>query len=160
MAFKKAIVLGADGSLQQLQPTDVLEVGVGNQGFITTNGNSTEILTEGQIVYVKSDGTVDLANADTVATSKAIGLVKDASVAIGASCVIVTDGMIEILDWTDVLITGDSDLVIGSAYYLSDVEDGKITSSRTTLTGSSVVYIGRAVSTTALEISIERPILL
>ncbi len=157
MALKKALVLGADGSIQQLQAGDDLEVGVGNQGFSAINNNLGAI-TQGLVVYISSIGAVDLANALTTSTSKVVGLVKDAAIASTASGVIITDGILDIADWTS--ITGTATLTAGQAYFLSDIVAGKLVTTRPVLTGSSVVYIGRAVNTTSLELSIERPILL
>jgi hypothetical protein len=157
MAIKKALVLGADGGIQQLQAGDDLEVGVGNQGFSATNGTAGAV-TEGMAVYVSAVDEVQLAQADIVATSRVIGLVKSASIASTSTGTILTDGILDVADWTDV--TGTEFLTAGLSYYLSATTPGQLTTTRPVGGGESVVYVGRAISTTTLEISIERPILL
>jgi hypothetical protein len=155
MAIKKPLVLGANGELEQLQAGDNIEAGSSNQSFSALNSNAGAI-SIGQAVYVDGAGSVDLAQADAETTSNAIGLVQDASVASGASGMVITDGVLVSADWTTV--TGSATLTAGGKYFLSDATAGQITLTPPTLAGSYVVRVGTAISATELEISISRGI--
>ena len=155
MANKKPIVLGADGSLQQLQAGDIIDVGAAKQVFTATNSNAGAI-TLGQMTYVNGNGSVDLARANADVTSRAIGLIYDASIASAASGTVVTDGVIVSTDWT--AVTGSATLTAGSIYYLSDTLAGGLVTVVPVAAGSSIVRVGTALSGTELEISIGEPI--
>jgi hypothetical protein len=60
--------------------------------------------------------------------------------------------------WAEV--TGSPLLNPGTVYYLSAVAAGQITSTAPTTPGQYVVVVGRAVSSTALAIEIDSPVLL
>jgi len=51
-------------------------------------------------------------------------------------------------------------LVPGNTYFLSPITAGQITNVAPTTTGQYVVRVGRAVTTTKLDVEIELPILL
>lgn len=155
MAIKKPLVLGSNGEIEQLQPGDSIVAGSTTQSFSATNSN-TGAITIGQVVYVDGAGSVNLAKADNETTAKAIGLVEDASIATLDTGMILTDGTLTSSDWTSV--TGSAILTPGSVYFLSDTTAGQITTTPPTLSGSFVVRIGTAISTTTLEVSISRPI--
>jgi hypothetical protein len=155
MANKKPLVLGADGSIQQLQAGDIVDVGAAKQIFTATNSNAGAI-TIGQMVYVDGSGSVDLARANADVTSRAIGLVYDASIASAGTGTIVTDGVIVSTDWTAVV--GAATLTAGAIYYLGDALAGGLVTVVPVAAGSSVVRIGTALSGTELEISIGDPI--
>lgn len=152
---KKPLVLGADGTIQQLQAGDIVDVGAAKQVFSATNGNAGAI-TIGQAVYINGASSVDLADASADSTAKALGIVYDASVATGAPAVAITDGVLVSADWTGA--TGSATLTAGSSYFLSDSTPGMLTDVAPTVAGSSIVRIGTAISETELEISIGQPI--
>lgn len=154
MAIKKPLVIGSNGEIEQLQAGDNILAGSTTQSFSAINENAGAI-SQGQVVFVSSSGSVNLANNTAEATAKAIGVVEDASIATTASGSILTDGAITVADWT--AIAGASTLTAGSVYFLDGV-DGMITTIPPTLAGSYVVRIGTAISTTTLEVSISRPI--
>ena len=151
MATKKPLVLGLDGSIQQLQAGDSVEVGAAAQTFTATNNNAGPI-TIGQAVYVDSTGTVDLsiANADVLANT--IGLVNDASVAAGSPGVIITDGILSSADWS--AVTGTALLTAGAKYFLDDATAGMLTDVPPVLAGSYITLVGTAISEIELEVSI------
>lgn len=157
MAIRKALVLGADGGIERLQAGDVIEGAVSDQSFPAVNGSGST-LSEGQVVYVKvgGAGAIDLADNSAKASSKAIGVVKDASVASLGTTNILTDGLITIADWTNV--AGTPELLAGVTYFLGTA--GGITTVATSTAGSSLVTIGTAINATTLEVSITKPILL
>ena len=130
----------------------------------TTGGGSTPIdaifdtaAIEGMVVYVPSDGHADLAQADAVATSGAIGLAF-ADVLIGATGSYITEGQIERTDWA--AITGTTSLTPGAVYFLSPTTAGGMSTTPPNATGESIVRVGRAASTDVLDIEISQPILL
>jgi hypothetical protein len=112
---------------------------------------------KGMVVYVPSSVHADLAQADAVGTTRAVGLAV-ADVSSGALGSYVTEGLITLADWTDVI--GSATLTSGEYYYLSEAAAGKLVSPAPTATGEFVVAIGRALSTTILDIEISQPILL
>ena len=125
--------------------------GIPEEFFTATNSQGSTI-TEGQPVKVLGSGTVNLAQADTRANSRAIGLVKDASIANSASGDIQTDGVLEVSDWTSVL--GSASLTAGVIYYLDDATSGKIRATAPSGSGKLIVQIGTAISGTGLEMNI------
>jgi hypothetical protein len=108
-----------------------------------TNDNGSAI-TAGQIVYIKSNGNVDLAQANVSALDDAqLGVVKDASIASAASgYVYVKDGEI---------LSGFSGLTPGALVYVSRSSAGGTTQSLSGFVATEHVYaIGRAVSATEI----------
>lgn len=112
------------------------------------NGNGSTI-TANKAVYINSSGEFDLAKADGGTTAPAYGFTT-ASVASGASGSLQTDG----------LLTGFSGLTAGSKYYVDASTAGAITATAPTTAGQYVCGVGRAVSSTELQIDISDPILL
>ena len=155
MATKKPLVIGANGTMEQLQPGDIIDVGAAKQVFTATNSNAGAI-TVGQVVYVDGAGSVDLAQANATATSNVIGLVNDSSIASTSAGVIMTDGVIVSADWT--AVTGVATLTAGSTYFLDPATAGGLTVTPTTTSGNSLVRVGVALSTTEMEITIDQPI--
>ena len=155
MANKKPLVIGSNGTVEQLQAGDIIDVGAAKQVFTATNNNAGAV-TIGQPVYVDGAGTVDLAQASTSTAAKVIGLVNDASVASAGSGVIITDGVLTSSDWTAVI--GATDLTAGSVYFLDGATAGKLTTTPVTVTGNTLIRVGTALSTTEFEISIGEPI--
>lgn len=108
-----------------------------------TNDNAGAI-TVRQIVYVKSDGDVDLALASVASLHGAqIGIVRDASIASASS------GAINLR--TGALIGGFSGLTPGAKQYVSRSSAGAMTESLSGfVAGEFVVEIGHAVSATEI----------
>jgi len=115
--------------------------------FTNTQGTA---ITVGNVVYMKSDGTVALAEANVGGTSTAIGMVVDASIANNTAGYIALDGV----------VSGLSSLTPGVTYYLSDTSAGVLTATAPTAGGSYVAEIGIAISTTAIKVNIQPTILL
>ncbi len=111
----------------------------------------------GNPLYLTGVGHVNPARADAAGTTQVVGLsITDTTS--GFTCNYLTEGRIERSDWTD--IAGVTNLSAGVTYFLDPVLSGRITSTAPTVAGQYVVRIGRAVSTTTLDIEIELPILL
>jgi hypothetical protein len=108
-----------------------------------TNDNAGSI-TAGQVVYIKSNGAVDLARADVAGLDSIwIGVVKASSIATtAAGLVVVRPGAI---------ISGLSGLTPGVKQYISRATAGALTSSLTGfVTGEHVYSVGYAISATEM----------
>ena len=111
---------------------------------------------EGQVVAVKSTGTgVVQANASDN-TKHAFGIAKTQA-AVGVALDIVTDGVLEIEDWTNTI--GTANLTPNASYWLSTTA-GRLTTTPPSTAGQIVQYVGRALSTTQLIIEIDPAVLL
>lgn len=112
---------------------------------------------QGQVLYVSSSGHVDLAQANDVATSKAVGISNE-NVSTSFAGTYFTEGQIFLSDWSEV--AGSSLLVPGSRYYLDPTSPGNITVSPPIAAGQLVVIVGTALDANTLDIEIANPILL
>lgn len=111
----------------------------------------------GQPVYVKANTHVDLAKADAAATCKVAGLATETK-STGHAVKYISDGKQTLADWT--AIVGVAALTPGADYYLSKTTVGQLTTVAPLTVGEYVVRVGRAVSTTILDVEISEPILL
>lgn len=85
------------------------------------------------------------------------GLVSDDSIILGGSGAILSSGLFEQPTTTwDVITGGSGGLTGGRDYFLSDVTTGRITT--TPPTAGYVVKIGKAISSTILDVNVETPI--
>jgi hypothetical protein len=160
MATRKPLVL-VSGQIQQLQSGDTLDASCNEVDVVeATNGNAGSI-TIGQPVYPDGDNSVDLAQANASGTVEVLGLVKDTSLASAASGSIQTDGILAATtgQW-DTVTGGSGGLTAGTVYFLDPDTAGMLTSTAPTTVADYVVRIGKAISTTEMEISITQPILL
>ena len=160
MAQRKPLVI-VNGQIQQLQSGDVLDASVNEVDVVSKQNDNAGAIVIGQPVYTKANGNVDLAQADAGATVEVLGLVRDASIAAAASGEIQTDGVLTATtgEWDNV--TGETGgLTAGAVYYLDPDTPGNLTQTAPTTTGDFVVRVGRAISATAMEISVSQPILL
>jgi len=156
MALKKPLVIVA-GQIQQIQSGDVVDVDVVGEVDVVSLENDTgaAALVIGAPVYCKSAGKVDNAQADAVATVEVIGLVAVASIAYQASGNIQTDGVLTATTGQWDAITGDTGgLTFNDVYYLDPDTAGMLTTTAPTTTGDFVVRVGKAISTTDMEILI------
>lgn len=111
----------------------------------------------GYPVYMKATGHLDPAQANSAGLTQVAGLsISDANA--GFACTYITEGTVERTDWTEV--AGSASLVPGNTYFLSPTTAGQITNVAPTTLGQYVVRVGRAVTTTKLDVEIELPILL
>lgn len=110
----------------------------------------------GQPVYVSGNNAVSPADADTVATSRVVGLASR-DVLAGGTGGFTMGGVVELADWTDV--TGSATLTAAAQYFLSSTA-GQLTTTPPTAVGKVVVQVGIALSTTRLAVEIDTGILL
>lgn len=129
--------------------------GQGGATFESTETDSN--CTIGQPLYLKSNGHVDLAKAEALATARVCGLAISISTAT-TSADYSADGVVSLADWS--AIAGSVALTPGALYYLSPMTAGMITAIAPTEAGHFVAAIGRALTTQKLEIEIQPTILL
>lgn len=91
-----------------------------------------------------------------LASSMVVGILSVA-VIVGYAADVATIGLFSKDSW--IYSTGSLFLVVGADYYL-DNSNGMMTTNATTILGTSVVYVGKAVSPTTINIQIGSPILL
>ena len=114
------------------------------------NLTANETINIGQPVYISSENTVNLADADTLNTSHVLGLASsDASA--NQSATVLSDGSVERSDWASVI--GTANLTPGVVYYLSTTA-GELTETPPAGSGDTVVSCGIAITTTKLDIEI------
>lgn len=150
MALRKPLVI-TDGQIEQLQAGDSISHPVNT----TKTNNNVGALVFGTPVYVDGAGTVDAAQANSLATSKVLGLIAEASVAASDPGAVQTDGFLvgTTTQWD--AVTGQTGgLTAGAQYYLDTSSAGMLTTTAPTTTGDIVAPVGCAASTTELEIEI------
>lgn len=152
MASQKPLVIIA-GQIQQLPTGDTLaaaaqEVDV----FAKLNANAGAIVI-GTPVYASSATQVDKAGAAAAATSRVVGLMQSVSTGSGVSGFIQKDGVLTATtgQW-DAVAGTTGGLAFGTLYYLSGTA-GLLTATAPTASGSYVLCMGTALSTTELEIN-------
>ena len=116
------------------------QVGSGTTASLVNDNAGT--ITIRQVVYIKSNGNVDLARANAASTSlNGLGLVAAATIATTAS------GLVTVSPGTR--ITGFSGLTPGAAYFLSDATAGALTTTAPSATVGNVIrQVGYALSAT------------
>lgn len=160
MASRKPLVI-VDGQIQQLQSSDVLDASVNEVDIVTKQNDNVASIIIAQAVHTKPNGNVDLAQADAGATVEVLGLVRDSSIAAAASGAIQTDGVLSATTGQWDTVTGETGgLTAGAVYYLDPSTPGNLTQTAPSTVGQFVVRVGRAISTTEMEISVSQPILL
>lgn len=160
MALRKPLVV-VDGGIQQIQSGDVLDAVCTEVDVVSMENENGDAIVIGAPVYCSDNGKVTEAQADAAATVEVLGLVQPASIANAASGYIITDGVLAATteQW-DVITADVGGLTAGSVYYLDPDTSGMLTTTAPTAVGDYVVRVGKALSTTELEISISQPILL
>lgn len=127
----------------------------GTQSTLTNNQGSTINIC--QAVYSDTSGTVKLAQANAVGTLRFTGFVLDTTISSAASGNIRTAGVMTATTTQWNAVTGQgSGLTVNAKYYLSNTTAGNIT---TTLpTTNYLVYIGKALSTTQMQLNAATPV--
>jgi len=160
MSLRKPLVI-VDGIIQQIQSGDTLDAVVIEVDIVDVENAEVSAIPKGTPVYVFADGQVKKAQADASGTIEVLGLVYPTSIAPSATGWIITDGILEAstAEW-DAITGGSGGLTAGSIYYLDPDAAGMLTTTAPTTVGNYVVRVGKALSTTELEITITQPILL
>lgn len=118
--------------------------------FTAINVNLATIVA-GRPVYVLVGATIDLADADAIATAAVAIAAESIATATEGDCQ--TEGVFEQSNWSAVIDTGATTLTPGANYFLSPTA-GKITLTAPTGSGQVVQLIGTALSTTELDLRI------
>jgi len=183
--YRKPVVL-ENGQLEQIQSSDGLDAGafqvppsLGAQGQVLAAPASGTVLewvdpdvsavqlqnanagamVIGNAVYVKPDGTADLAQANSQATTDVLGLVKDVTVASAATGNVILDGVLTATtDQWDAVAGTTGGLTPGAVYFLDPATPGKLTSTPPSAAGQFVVRVGKALSSTKLNLTLTAPI--
>jgi hypothetical protein len=160
MANRKPLVI-VDGVVRQLAAADILDVKLNEVDFVTADNDELAPIVVCTPVYVSGDGVVKEAFADAITTSEVIGLVVDPTVAPGDPARILSDGRLEATAAQWDVVTGETGgLTAGVVYYLDPATAGMLTATAPSSDTEVVARVGKALSATVLEISIDRPILL
>lgn len=152
----------ANGVIQQLQSGDSILAPTATVDVRTlTNGEGAAAGVIGMAVYMFGNDSFKLARANASGTAGVIGLVNDVSIAAAGSGLIAVAGVLVATtgQW-DAVAGTTGGLVFGTLYYLDPTTVGKITGTAPTAVGQLVVQVGRALSTTEMEILVQPPILL
>lgn len=152
----KALLTDAGlGVIFSIPPDDVPESpveGTDSDMVIRIENQDSVTIQAGDIIAVTTGGGL-LASASNN-TKNAIGVAKTVA-AVGDPFDVVTDGVIDIADWTHVV--GTALLTPNQAYWLSTTA-GNLTTTPPNTDGQIVQYIGRGLSTTQLLVEIDSPI--
>lgn len=150
-----------DGQIAQLPAGDTIDAPASEVDVLPLNNGGAVSAPFGSPVYLSAAGQFQLARANAQATHDVLGLVRDPSIAAGASGSIQTDGLItgSTAQWD--AVTGQTGgLTAGSYYFLSINTAGKLTTIAPTSQGEYIQRVGKAITSTSLEISIPFSILL
>jgi hypothetical protein len=156
MAIQKPLVI-ISGQIQQLPTGDTLDAASSEVDVVSMTAAATVV--KGCPVYVSAANTFNKANAAASGTAKVIGFAAQ-GISSAAQGLIQTDGVLSCTtgEW-DAVAGTTGGLTAGSAYFL-DATAGLISSTAPTGSGSYIVKVGTALSTTELEITITDSILL
>ena len=160
MALRKPLVI-VNGQVQQIQAGDTLDAIVNEVDITQATNNEATTIVIGTPVYVDGAGTVMEARADTLVSSRILGLVQDATIAAAAVGNIQTDGVFvaTTTQW-DAVAGTTGGLTPGVHYFLDSATAGLITATAPTTTGDVVVNLGLALSATELDINNMQSVLL
>lgn len=162
MATRLPLVLGTDGLPQQLQSGDTITAPTNAPNLrAVTNSEAATAITIGTPVFMFAADGVKRAQANVKTTSQVAGVMYDVTVAAAGVGNIATSGVVvaTTVQWDAVAGTAGG-LIFNTLYFLDPATIGKITATVPTTVGQTVTLIGRALSTTELELNIQTPILL
>jgi hypothetical protein len=161
MALRSPLVL-VNGRLSQLPAGDTLNAVVSEvDSFNLTNGNASAAVICSPIYLTGVSDTFNLAKGDASGTADVFALISAPSIAAAASGAVQTDGFFTATTAQWDVVTGQTGgLTSGAAYFLSAATAGKLTTTAPTATGSFCCYVGKAISSTVFEISLDRAIAL
>jgi hypothetical protein len=111
---------------------------------------ANEAVSIGQPVYISGNNTVNLADADDLATAHVLGLAETSATA-NSTVNVLSSGTINQADWTTVI--GTQFLTPGEIYYLTGAK-GTMSVTPPTGDGDVIVSCGIAITTTKLDIEI------
>ena len=138
--------------------TNALTLGSAGHVRVLQNDNASAI-SQCQCVYISAADACDLAKADAVATTAAIGFVVDNVIRADAFGKVICDGTFTASTGAWDVVTGQvGGLTSGSIYYLSQTTAGNITTTAPSTLGQFVKEVGTAISTTEMLVGPQRRI--
>lgn len=154
MALRKPLVL-INGIPTQIPGNDVLDATLAEVDQINMSNGEAGAIVIGTPTYISAANTVKKAQANASGTTDVLGLVRDTSVAAAAQASVQTDGQLTATttQW-DAVTGGTGGLTAGAVYYLSASTAGQLTATAPTTSGQFVIRIGKAISTTIMDIQI------
>lgn len=155
MTTRKPLVI-ISGQVQEVPVGDTLSAAASLYDVITaTNANAGAVVI-GTPVYSSAAGAVNKASAAAAGTTRVLGFVRDTSIAPAGSGYIQLDGILTAStgEW-DAVAGTTGGLTAGTRYFLSATA-GLITSTPPSASGNYVCEVGLAISTTEMELGIER----
>ena len=158
MAARKPLVI-INGQTQQLPSGDTLDASVSEIDVVSLSNANASSQPIGTPVYISAADSCQPARANASGTCDVTGFVRDTLIATSTSGSIQTDGILTATtaQW-DAVTGGTGGLTAGATYFLSASAAGQITATAPTASGQYVTRLGKAISTTSLEISIQPPI--
>ena len=162
MATRLPLVI-VNGQVQQLQTGDSISVAAAQyDNRVFTNGESSAALVAGTPVYMSAAATAKRAQANAASTATVAGLWIDATTSASSTGNCAAGGVITCTttQW-DAVVTGESGgLVFNSLYFLDPANVGKLTTTAPSTVGQLVCLVGRALSSTDMELILAQAILL
>jgi len=149
--------LTSGNNISIVSANDTITISASEASSLTMSNNSGAEIKICSPVYSSAANAVTAAQADDLATSKAVGLANETISNDGTGNVI-TEGILiaSTAQWD--AVTGDSGgLSYGATYYLDDAATGNLTSTAPTGSGNYVTPVGVAISETALIINVGEP---
>lgn len=141
-------VLVADASdsnaLKRVSVQSIVDLATGTLPTLSKTNDNAGAITVGQVVYIKANGNVDLAQANVANLADFhLGIVADASISAAAA------GLITVRDGE--IIGGFSGLTPGAKVYVSRATPGALVQSLSGFVAGEFVYcVGRALSATQI----------
>ena len=153
--FELLTVVSTTPAAVVLQVVEQGPPGVAGTSAVAKSAQAAEILTVGAPLRVDFLGQLYLADAATPNNSYVVGLA-GATTNIGFACPVERTNL-ETPSWT--AIVGAASLTPGATYFLS-ATPGMLTTTPPSTVGHTVVVIGKALSTTVMELTLSPPIML
>jgi hypothetical protein len=162
MALRKPLVI-VTGQIEQLQAGDTLDAVTADGQVVNLVNGEAGAITICQPVYASAADTVKKAQANSLATASVLGLVFAVTIASGGTGGVIVGGPMTATtaQWDTVLSTVGG-LTPGVEYYLDPATSAKLVpkSSAPTTVGQVVTYVGKAYSTTEMQVNPSSTILL
>lgn len=134
--------------------SDNVTVAGGRVGQSTIHeGVANGVVLAGQAVYMQASGYLAVTEADDETKASVAGVAYQSGGGVFSGPLFyLTDGELELSDWSQA--AGVTTLTPGAVYYLDPSYDGRLTSTAPTADGVYVVKVGRALTTTMLDIEL------
>lgn len=159
MTIRAPLVI-INGRIQELPIGDSIAgagTGGGGSGIEAQAATTGEDVSVTEILYLTSSGIANLAQADDIDTSHAVGICTLGATT-GNTCEFLTEGLVTASDWTACI--GSASLSPGVLYFLDPDNAGQMVTTAPNTSGQVVTVIGRATTTKVLDLTITQPILL